>query len=95
MSKKTNTLAVLSLVMSICGLSQIMPIAGSLAAIIMGHIARAQIANDPTQDGDGWALSGLIIGYCGMFLTCTGILAFVAVYGAIAVIAVFAVIMGA
>ncbi|WP_148613172.1 DUF4190 domain-containing protein [Nocardioides rubriscoriae] len=57
----TNGLAIASLVTSlvwVCGL-------GSIAAVILGHIARGQIKRTGEQGG-GMALAGLIIGYLGL-----------------------------
>jgi hypothetical protein len=61
---KTNGLAIASLVVSlvVCGI-------GSIAGVIMGHIARRQIRESGgTQTGDGLALAGIIIGYIGLAL---------------------------
>jgi hypothetical protein len=38
---------------------------GSLAAVIMGHIAKRQI-RDRGQKGDGLAMGGLVVGYLGI-----------------------------
>lgn len=59
----TNGLAVTSLVLGIAGLF-IIPIIGSIAAVIMGHIARRQI-RERGEAGDGLATGGLITGYLG------------------------------
>ena len=59
----TNGLAIASLVTSlvwVCGLS-------SIAAVILGHVARGQIKRTGEQ-GAGLALAGLIIGYLGIAL---------------------------
>src|SRR3954453_5148187 len=60
---KTNTLAIVSLVTSLvwmCG-------AGSLAAIICGHLAIREIKRSGgTQTGRGLAIAGLVIGYLGL-----------------------------
>ncbi|MCP4343108.1 MAG: DUF4190 domain-containing protein [Desulfobulbaceae bacterium] len=60
----TNSLAVISLVISLVSLST----GGitSVVAVICGHIARKQIMEDPNQLGSGMALYGLIIGYVGI-----------------------------
>lgn len=59
----TNGLAIASLVTSlvwVCGLS-------SIAAVVLGHVARGQIKRTGEQ-GAGLALAGLIIGYLGIAL---------------------------
>src|SRR4051794_37659264 len=60
---KTNTLAIVSLVTSLvwmCG-------AGSVAAIICGHLGIREIKRSGgTQTGRGLAIAGLIIGYLGL-----------------------------
>jgi hypothetical protein len=40
----------------------------TLAAIVCGHMARAQIRRDPAQQGNGFAIAGLILGWA-MVLT--------------------------
>jgi Domain of unknown function (DUF4190)/Domain of unknown function (DUF1707) len=58
----TNGMAIASLV---CGIGQVVggPIAG-IAAIILGHTARRRI-RETGEQGDGMALTGLILGYIG------------------------------
>lgn len=64
-SKKTSTLAILSLVFGILGLFSF----GSLIAIILGHIGRSEIKKQPElYEGDGIALAGLITGYLGLIM---------------------------
>ena len=53
---KTNTLAIVSLVLSIIGIS--------IGGVIAGHIALKQI-KERGEAGHGLALAGLIIGYVG------------------------------
>jgi len=50
----TNGLAIASLVLSLVG--------GSVLAVILGHIAKSQIAQTG-DDGEGLATAGLVIGY--------------------------------
>ena len=68
-----NGLAVASLVLGIAGLI-IIPIIGSIAGIVTGHIARKQI-RERGEGGDGMAVGGLVTGYAGAALW-IGILAF-------------------
>jgi Domain of unknown function (DUF4190)/Domain of unknown function (DUF1707) len=58
----TNKLAIASLV---CGVGQLVAFfPAGIAAIILGHMARRQIRQTGEQ-GDGMALTGLILGYIG------------------------------
>ncbi len=64
----TNGLAIAALV---CGLLGFATCVSSIAAIILGHMARRQIRDsNGMQQGDGMALAGLILGYVvlGLFL---------------------------
>jgi hypothetical protein len=72
--KQNNSLAVVSFILGVLGLVGLLPLIGSLLAIVLGHLARRQVAADPDQDGDGLALTGLIIGYIGLVLACSGLL---------------------
>lgn len=76
----TNGLAIGSLA---CGIGQVVggPIAG-VAAIILGHQARRQIRQTGEQ-GDGLAVTGLVLGYVGTVLAVLVLLALV--IGAVAV----------
>jgi len=38
---------------------------GSLAAVVMGHVAMSRIKRDPLQSGQGLAIAGLVLGYLG------------------------------
>ena len=58
--KKTNVLAIVSLVASLVGF--VTAGLGSVAAIVCGHIALRQIKKSK-ETGSGIALAGLIIGY--------------------------------
>lgn len=71
--QSTNGLAVASLVLGIVGLVLI-PVLGSIAAVITGHIARKQV-RERGEGGDGLAVGGLITGYLGAALW-IGIFAF-------------------
>lgn len=41
----------------------------SLAALVLGIIARKEIAADATLDGDGMAIAGIVMGIVGIVLT--------------------------
>jgi hypothetical protein len=61
--RQTSPLAVVSLVAGILGWT-LLPVLGSIVAIVCGHLARAEIRRSPeTLEGDGLALAGLILGY--------------------------------
>jgi hypothetical protein len=52
------------------------PVLASIVAIVTGHMARSQIrASAGTEDGDGLAIAGLVLGYVSLLL---GLLALVA-----------------
>lgn len=58
---QTNGMAIAALV---CGCLGFVTCISGIAAIILGHIARKQIRESGgTQQGDGMALAGLILGY--------------------------------
>ena len=79
--RTTNTLAVLSLVFGLLGMVGGIPSAGvsNLAAIVMGHMARSQIRQNPNEDGAGMALAGLIMGYIGLLIVPLVVLAVIAI----------------
>jgi len=61
--RQTSAMAVVSLIMGILGWTAL-PLIGSIAAIITGHLARAEIRRRPLElEGDGMALAGLILGW--------------------------------
>lgn len=61
--RQTSRMSVISLVSGILGWT-LLPIIGSLAGVIAGHIARAEIRARPDQlEGNGMALAGLILGW--------------------------------
>ena len=61
--RQTSAMAVASLIMGILGWTAL-PFIGSVAAIITGHLARAEIRRRPLElEGDGMALAGLILGW--------------------------------
>ncbi|MCV2393064.1 DUF4190 domain-containing protein [Actinotalea sp. M2MS4P-6] len=66
-STPTNTMAIVALVAGIAGLS-VVPFIGSIVAVIVGPMARKQIALSGEQ-GDGLAKAGLILGWVGIAIT--------------------------
>lgn len=69
----TNTMAILSLVAGIAGLS-LLPFVGSVVAVILGPIAKRDIAaSGGAQTGEGLATAGAILGWVGIGLTVVGV----------------------
>jgi hypothetical protein len=66
----TNGLAIAALICGIAGLFFV-PVVGSIVAIILGHIAKRQIA-ERGESGDGMAMGGLVTGYIGAALWVLG-----------------------
>lgn len=63
-ARGTNAASVVSLA---CGIGAwvALPVVLAIAAIVAGHMARAQLRREP-QDGDGMALAGLVLGYANL-----------------------------
>lgn len=59
-SRGTNTLAIISLITALVGISP--------AALVCGYMARRQI-KETHEEGDGFALAGIIIGWVSLGLT--------------------------
>lgn len=73
----TNTMAVVALVSAVLGLS-LLPLVGSIAAVIIGPMARREIARTG-QEGGGLATAGIVIGWIGVGLVGLGLLAAIAI----------------
>ena len=83
--KQTSSLAIVSLISGILGWT-LLPWLGSIAAVITGHMARAEIARNPdTLEGDGLAVGGLVLGWGMIVLTIVGILMLLLFFGGLAV----------
>ena len=83
-AKQTNNLAIVSLVSGILGWT-VVPWLGSLIAIVTGHMARAELRRNPdTQEGDGFAVAGLVLGWAMIALTVLAILMVVLFLGGLA-----------
>ena len=64
----TNTMAILSLVAGIAGIS-VVPFIGSIVAVILGPMAKRDIAaSGGAQGGEGLATAGTILGWVGIAL---------------------------
>lgn len=72
----TNAKAIASLVLGIGGFA-VCPVIMSVAAVVLGHMARNEIGDPPRQEGKGLALAGLILGYIALALTAILILVIV------------------
>ncbi|CCQ14219.1 putative uncharacterized protein [Rhodococcus sp. AW25M09] len=77
----TNTLAIVSLVLAVLGLT-FLPLIASVCAVVCGHISRGQIKRTG-EGGSGFATAGIIVGYVSIAL-------FVIIVGAIILFAVAA-----
>lgn len=79
--RQTSTLAVVSLVSGILGWT-LLPLLGTIAAIITGHMARGEIRRMPDRlEGDGMALAGLILGWVAVAFWVLGLVLLFAVFG--------------
>lgn len=73
-SVPTSGMAIASLVLGISGLT-IVPFIASVAAIIIGTMARNEIRQRPDEiGGDGLALAGIIMGWIAVGVTVLGLL---------------------
>lgn len=63
--RSTSSLAVISLVCGILGWT-LLPFLGGLIAIVTGHMARKELRLRAELDGDGLALTGLVLGYAAL-----------------------------
>ena len=80
-SLRTSGLAVASLVSGIVGLSMV-PLLGSILALILGYMARREIRDRPNElTGDGLALAGIVLGWISVGLAVLGLLLFGAITG--------------
>jgi uncharacterized membrane protein len=71
--KRTSSTAVLSLVFGIASYF-VVPLLGAIAAIIMGHLARKEIRENPDQiTGEGFARWGLILGWINVAISIFGL----------------------
>jgi Domain of unknown function (DUF4190)/GYF domain 2 len=83
--RKSEQLAVLSLIFSILGLFGFCCgffLMAGIAGIVCGHIALSRIKANPELDGHGLAMAGLVIGYVGV----AAWLAWIILFGGLAVL---------
>ncbi|MBN8211498.1 MAG: DUF4190 domain-containing protein [Xanthomonadales bacterium] len=82
--KTTSTLAIISLVAGILGWT-LLPLLGSVGAIITGHMARGEIRRSAGAiDGDGLAIAGLVLGWGSVIGAILSVLLVVVFFGGIA-----------
>ncbi len=79
-AKPSSTNAIISLIAGILGLTFI-PIIGSIVAVIVGRMAKTEIANSGgALGGEGLAQVGVILGWVGIGLGALGLCAFCALF---------------
>ncbi len=82
--KTTSTLAIISLVAGILGWT-LLPLLGSVGAIITGHMARGEIRRSAGAiDGDGFAIAGLVLGWGSVIVAILSVVLVVVFFGGIA-----------
>ena len=82
--KTTSTLAIISLVAGILGWT-LLPLLGSVGAIIAGHMARGEIRRSAGAiDGGGLAIAGLVLGWGSVVVAILSVLLAVVFFGGIA-----------
>ncbi|MBC7656569.1 MAG: DUF4190 domain-containing protein [Frankiaceae bacterium] len=85
-SVRTSNLAIISLVSGILGWT-LLPWIASIVAIVTGHMARAEIRRSAgTIEGDGLALSGLVLGYAMIAISFIGLMLILLFFGGLAVL---------
>ena len=83
---RTSNLAIISLVSGILGWT-LLPWIASIVAIVTGHMARAEIRRSAgTIEGDGLALSGLVLGYAMIAISFIGLMLILLFFGGLAVL---------
>lgn len=82
--RQTSALAVVSLIMGIASWT-VLPFVASIVAIITGHMARAEIRRRPLElEGDGMAVTGLVLGWVMVGAVLAAILVFILFFGGLA-----------
>lgn len=85
-SVRTSNLAIISLVSGILGWT-LLPWIASIVAIVTGHMSRAEIRRTAgTIEGDGLALSGLVLGYAMIAISFIGLMLILLFFGGLAVL---------
>lgn len=82
--RQTSTTAIISLVSGLLGWT-LLPLIGSVVAIVTGHMARAEIRRNPqTIEGDGLAIAGLVLGYAMVAVAVASVIALFVFLGGLA-----------
>lgn len=82
--RHTSTTAIISLVSGLLGWT-LLPLIGSVVAIVTGHMARAEIRRNPqTVEGDGLAIAGLVLGYAMVAVAIASVVALFVFLGGLA-----------
>lgn len=69
-SLPSSTMAVISLITGILGIT-FLPVIGSIIALITGYMARKEINESPgTLGGSGMATAGIVLGWIGLVMLC-------------------------
>ena len=77
-------MAIISLVSGLLGWT-LLPLLGSIVAVVTGHLARSEIRRAPERlEGDGLAIAGLILGYAAIVMAVFAVIAFVMFFGGLA-----------
>ena len=88
--RQTSALAIVSLVFGLLGWS-LLPLAGSIVAIVTGHLARGEIRRAPERfEGDGLAIAGLVLGYTAIGVGLLALLLIFVVFGGVLALAAVA-----
>lgn len=88
--RQTSGTAIFSLIAGVLGWT-LLPFLGSIAAIISGHMARAQIRREPERlEGNGLALAGLLLGWSSVIIAILSVIAIIVFFGGLAAVAAYA-----
>ena len=88
--RRTSTTAIVSLISGLLGWT-LLPLVGSVVAVVTGHLARAEIRRSPqTLEGDGLAVAGLVLGYAALGTAVLSVAAIVLSLGGLAAFFVLA-----
>lgn len=74
LARPTNSMAIAAMVVAIAGLAMCPMIVCAVGAVL-GHVAKKQIS-ETGEDGDGFALAGIIVGWIGFGLSLLGVAAY-------------------
>ncbi len=78
--QRNNAMAIVSLASGIAGVT-IVPLVGSIAALLCGYKARRQLAAAPGRErGEGFATAGIVLGWVGTILAIIGLIVFLAFF---------------